>query len=158
MHPNVPQGVVEAQLVLDRSDLVDKGWNATKQLSDEEIEKELLGPLIQKLNEYREIDTTWECCGDTLVAAQRQRLSDVTELPTFFICTIRKRFEAAEPKPVPKKEDFLTAIAPILAKHSSLRFGELISNAMQRTMGGATADLLTVSDEDLVRILRAFDG
>jgi hypothetical protein len=110
-------------LVLCRSDLVEKDWNDAKQLSDEEVEIELLRRLIQKLNEHRDNDTTWECCGNTLVAAQRQRLADWTELPTFFICTIRKRFEAVEPKLVTKKED-LIAMAPILAKHSSVGFDE----------------------------------
>ncbi len=39
------------------------GWKNPVNLSDEQIETELLGPLIERLNEHREIDSTWSCAG-----------------------------------------------------------------------------------------------
>lgn len=79
---------------ISRKDLEEKPWKDPQQLSHNQVEEELLCPLIEKLNRYQELNLGWTCSGDTLVACQRQRLEDGEELPIFFICTIRKCLQA----------------------------------------------------------------
>lgn len=80
--------------MISRKDLEEKPWKDPHQFSDDQVEEELLLPLIEKLNRYQELDLDWTCSGDTLVATQRQRHEDGGELPIFFICTIRKCLQA----------------------------------------------------------------
>jgi len=72
---------------LARDNLKEKPWNPL-QLTDGQTE-ELVRGLIDSLNKYPEMNFTWTCSGDTLIAVDRQRLNG-HEVPIFFVCTIRK--------------------------------------------------------------------
>jgi hypothetical protein len=74
--------------VIVRENLEEKPWADPAQLTDDQTE-ELIQDLIESLNKNQEMNATWTCAGDTLVATARQRL-DSHESPIFFICTIRK--------------------------------------------------------------------
>lgn len=78
--------------MISRSDLEENPWKDPMPLSDDQVEEELLLPLIEKLNRYREMDVDWTCCGDTLVATRRHRLDD-GESTTFFVCKIHRFFQ-----------------------------------------------------------------
>ena len=75
-------------------------WNNAVQLSDDQVEEELLLPMIEAENNHREIEGDWTCAGNTLVAWRRQRLGE-NEVPIFFICTIRKCLQPEKEIPSP---------------------------------------------------------
>jgi hypothetical protein len=73
---------------LVRENLEEKTWNDPAQLSEGQIE-ELIQGLIDELNQYPDINATWTCSGDTLVAAHIGGVNS-HESPVFFVGTIRK--------------------------------------------------------------------
>lgn len=81
-------------MMISREDLEEKSWHSAVELSDDQVEQDLLLPLIEKLNKYHELDLDWTCSGNTLVATIRHHLDNAKERPIFFICKIQKVLQA----------------------------------------------------------------
>ena len=86
--------------MIHRKDLTERPLKDVVQLSDDQVEEELLMPMIENLNKYPEFNSGHAFTGDTLLVAQRDQI-DTGQETIFLVCKIQRFLLAEEENPVP---------------------------------------------------------